>query len=299
MKGQIIDGKKISTDVSNETAAVVKTLQTKYGVTPGLAVIRVGEDPASTVYVNMKVKKCKELGIHSKMDIMPAETTQAELMTRIEELNNDDTIHGILVQLPLPDSINEDDIIAHISPAKDVDCFHPQNVGKMLIGDVDGFFPCTPYGVMILLQRSGIDPSGKHTVVIGRSNIVGKPMAALMVQKQQGANSTVTICHSRTPNIAEFTKQADIVVAAIGKPNFLTADMIKEGAVVIDVGINRVEDPTAKRGYRLVGDVDFENVAPKTSAITPVPGGVGPMTIAMLMQNTVKAAALINNIELS
>ena len=297
MTTQIIDGRKISSEVNLETAEAVKTLVNQHGVTPGLAVIRVGEDPASTVYVKMKVKKCNELGIHSVMDILPADISQADLLTRIDELNADDKIHGILVQLPLPAGMDEDEVINHILPTKDVDCFHPQNVGKMLIGDVDGFFPCTPYGVKILLERSGIDACGKHVVVIGRSNIVGKPMAALMVQKQDGANATVTICHSRTPNIIEFTKQADIVVAAIGKANFLTADMIKPGAVVIDVGINRIKDESTKSGYRLVGDVDYQNVAPKTSAITPVPGGVGPMTIAMLMQNTVKAASLIHNIE--
>ncbi|MCK5835110.1 MAG: bifunctional methylenetetrahydrofolate dehydrogenase/methenyltetrahydrofolate cyclohydrolase FolD [Lentisphaeria bacterium] len=297
MTTQIIDGRKISSEVNLETAEAVKVLVNQHGVTPGLAVIRVGEDPASTVYVKMKVKKCNELGIHSVMDILPADISQADLLKRIDELNADDKIHGILVQLPLPAGMDEDEVINHILPTKDVDCFHPQNVGKMLIGDVDGFFPCTPYGVKILLERSGIDACGKHVVVIGRSNIVGKPMAALMVQKQDGANATVTICHSRTPNIIEFTKQADIVVAAIGKANFLTADMIKPGAVVIDVGINRIKDESTKSGYRLVGDVDFENVAPKSSAITPVPGGVGPMTIAMLMQNTVKAATLIHNIE--
>ena len=293
----IIDGRKISSDVNIETAEAVNILVNQHGITPGLAVIRVGEDPASTVYVKMKVKKCNELGIHSVMDILPADISQADLLKRIDELNADDKIHGILVQLPLPAGMDEDEVINHILPSKDVDCFHPQNVGKMLIGDVDGFFPCTPYGVKILLERSGIDACGKHVVVIGRSNIVGKPMAALMVQKQDGANATVTICHSRTPNIIEFTKQADIVVAAIGKANFLTADMIKPGAVVIDVGINRIKDESTKSGYRLVGDVDYKNVAPKTSAITPVPGGVGPMTIAMLMQNTVKAATLIHKIE--
>jgi methylenetetrahydrofolate dehydrogenase (NADP+)/methenyltetrahydrofolate cyclohydrolase len=294
---QVIDGRKISSEVNLETAQAVSELVNQHGITPGLAVIRVGEDPASTVYVKMKVKKCNELGIHSVMDILPANISQADLLKRIDELNDDKNIHGILVQLPLPKGLDEDEVINHILPSKDVDCFHPQNVGKMLIGDVDGFFPCTPYGVKILLERSGIDACGKHVVVIGRSNIVGKPMAALMVQKQSGANATVTICHSRTPNIAELTRQADIIVAAIGQPKFLTANMVKDGAVVIDVGINRIDDTQTKSGHRLVGDVDYDQVAPKASAITPVPGGVGPMTIAMLMQNTVKAAALIHNIE--
>jgi len=294
---KIIDGRRISSEVNSETAEAVSQLVTQHGVRPGLAVIRVGEDPASTVYVKMKVKKCNELGIYSVMDVLPADISQSDLLQRIDELNADEKIHGILVQLPLPAGLDEDEVINHILPSKDVDCFHPQNVGKMLIGDIDGFFPCTPYGVKILLERSGIDACGKHVVVIGRSNIVGKPMAALMVQKQDGANATVTICHSRTPNITEFTKQADIIVAAIGKANFLTADMVKPGAVVIDVGINRIKDESTKSGYRLVGDVDYQNVAPLTSAITPVPGGVGPMTIAMLMQNTVKAATLIHKIE--
>ncbi len=292
----IIDGRKISAEVNDETAQAVAELKEQHGVTPGLAVLRVGEDPASKVYVGMKVKKCEQLGIHSVLKVLPETITQEELLAQVNELNNDDKVHGILVQLPLPSHLNEDEVIDTIDPKKDVDCFHPTNVGKMLIGDQDGFFPCTPHGVQVLLERSNIDTTGKHAVVIGRSNIVGKPMAALLVQKAKGANATVTICHSRTPNIAELTQQADIIVAAIGKPHFVTAGMVKDGAVVVDVGINRVDDDTAPRGYKLVGDVDYDNVAPKCSAITPVPGGVGPMTIAMLMKNTVKAAKSINNI---
>lgn len=292
----IIDGRKISAEVNDETAQAVAELKEKHNLTPGLAVLRVGEDPASKVYVGMKVKKCEQLGIHSVLKVLPETITQEELLAQVNELNNDDNVHGILVQLPLPSHLNEDEVIDTIDPKKDVDCFHPTNVGKMLIGDQDGFFPCTPHGVQVLLERSNIDTTGKHAVVIGRSNIVGKPMAALLVQKAKGANATVTICHSRTPNIAELTQQADIIVAAIGRANFVTADMVKDGAVVVDVGINRVDDATAPRGYKLVGDVDYDNVAPKCSAITPVPGGVGPMTIAMLMKNTVKAAKSINNI---
>jgi len=292
----IIDGRKISADVNAETAQAVAQMKTEHQVTPGLAVLRVGEDPASKVYVGMKVKKCEQLGIHSVLKVLPATVTQNELLAQVNELNNDDKVHGILVQLPLPSHLNEDEVINTIDPKKDVDCFHPANVGKMLIGDQDGFFPCTPHGVQVLLERSNIDTTGKHAVVIGRSNIVGKPMAALLVQKAKGANATVTICHSRTPNIADLTQQADIIVAAIGKPHFVTADMVKDGAVVVDVGINRVDDESAPRGYKLVGDVDYDNVAPKCAAITPVPGGVGPMTIAMLMKNTVKAAKLIHKI---
>ena len=293
MSYKLIDGKKIAAEISVETAQEVEALKAR-GITPGLAVVRVGEDPASTVYVNMKVRKCNELGIFSRMEVMAEETTQEELLALVEELNNDDTIHGILVQLPLPSGMDEKEVINSITPTKDVDCFHPYNVGKMLIGEQDGFFPCTPYGVQVMLERSGVDTTGKHVVVIGRSNIVGKPMAALLMQKGAGANATVTVCHSRTPDIANHTLQADIIVAAIGKPNFVTADMVKEGAVIIDVGINRVDDASAPRGYKLVGDVDFDNVAEKTAAITPVPGGVGPMTIGMLMHNAVKAAKLIN-----
>jgi methylenetetrahydrofolate dehydrogenase (NADP+)/methenyltetrahydrofolate cyclohydrolase len=296
MTAQLIDGKRVAAEIHAETAAETRRLREEHGLQPGLTVVIVGEDPASQVYVSMKEKRAAELGFNSRKIELPANTTQAELLKVIDELNADPAVHGILVQSPPPPQIDENEIILRIDPRKDVDCFHPYNVGKMLIGDTDGFFPCTPYGVMVLLERHGIDPCGKHAVVIGRSNIVGKPMMALLVQKAKGANATVTVCHSRTPNIKELCLQADIVVAAIGKAEFVTADMVKPGAVVVDVGINRVEDSTAKRGYRLVGDVKFDEVAAKAAWITPVPGGVGPMTIAMLMQNTVKACKLHNGI---
>jgi len=291
-----IDGKKISASVNEETAQSVARLKEEHNLTPGLAVVLVGEDPASQVYVNMKVKKCHELGIFSDKRVLAADSTQDELLALIEELNKDSKINGILVQSPPPPQIDEAAVVAAIDPKKDVDCFHAENVGKMLLGEDDGFLPCTPHGIMELLARSGVDASGKHAVVIGRSNIVGKPMMALLVQKAAGANATVTVCHSRTKNMEELTRQADIVIAAIGKPEFVTADMIKDGAVVIDVGINRIDDASAPRGYKLVGDVAYDEVAEKASLITPVPGGVGPMTIAMLMHNTVKACALQNGV---
>ena len=289
MTAQIIDGKAVAEQVHRETAALATTLHAERGARPGIAVVLVGSDPASQVYVNSKEKKAKELGFYSVKIEMPASTTQAELLAEIVRLNRDPQIHGILVQSPPPKHIDEKAVILAIDPAKDVDCFHPFNVGKLLIGDTDGFLPCTPWGVMVLLERSGIKPAGKHAVILGRSNIVGKPLLALLLQKAAGADATVTICHSRTPDIAAFTRQADIVVAAIGKAHFLTADMIKPGAVVIDVGINRIVDASTKSGFRLVGDVAYAEVAAKASAITPVPGGVGPMTIAMLMRNTLRA----------
>ncbi|MFO7822096.1 MAG: bifunctional methylenetetrahydrofolate dehydrogenase/methenyltetrahydrofolate cyclohydrolase FolD [Lentisphaeria bacterium] len=293
---KLIDGKKISADVNEETSKEVASLQNEHGIQPGLTVVIVGEDPASQVYVRMKEKRAVELGMNSQKIGLSADTSQDKLLEVVNELNNDPSVHGILVQSPPPPQIDEKEVILNIDPAKDVDCFHPFNVGKMLIGDRDGFFPCTPQGVMVLLERSGIDPEGKHAVIIGRSNIVGKPMMALLMQKASGANATVTVCHSRTKNMTEICRQADILVAAIGKPGFVTADMVKDGAVVVDVGVNRVDDATRKRGYRLVGDVAFAEVEPKASWITPVPGGVGPMTIAMLMQNTVKACKQQNNL---
>ncbi len=286
---KILDGKETARLLREKMAIEVNDLIAK-GITPGLGFVLVGDNPASQAYVRMKKKACAEVGIESHNFVLPVETSQEELLKLIDELNNDNKIDGFIVQLPLPDQIDEDAVIAAIDPKKDVDCFHPMNVGKLCIGDTDGFFPCTPYGIVVLLQENGIETSGKHVVIIGRSNIVGKPLANLLVQKRDGANSTVTVCHSRTKNIPEISSQADIVVAAIGRPNFVTTDMVGEGAVVVDVGINRVDDPEAKRGYRLVGDVDFENVSKKASAITPVPGGVGPMTIAMLLENCVKAA---------
>jgi len=290
MTATLIDGNCISAQINQETAAQVACLARDQNLQPGLAVVIVGDDPASRVYVNMKEKRARELGIYSQKHVLPVTTTQSELLALVEQLNNDPQIHGILVQSPPPPQIDEAKVILAIDPRKDVDCFHPYNVGKMLIGDTDGFFPCTPYGVMLLLERSGIDPAGKHVVVLGRSNIVGKPMLALLIQKRAGADATVTVCHSRTRNLAALCRQADILVAAIGRAEFVTADMVKDGAVVIDVGINRIDDPAAAKGYRLVGDVAFAEVAAKASAITPVPGGVGPMTIAILLQNTVKAA---------
>ena len=289
MTTTILDGKETARLLREKMAVEVNDLIAK-GVTPGLGFVLVGDNPASQAYVRMKKKACAEVGIESHNFVLPVETSQEELLKLIDELNNDSKIDGFIVQLPLPNQIDEDAVIAAIDPKKDVDCFHPMNVGKLCIGDTDGFFPCTPYGIVVLLQENGIETSGKHVVIIGRSNIVGKPLANLLVQKRDGGNSTVTVCHSRTKSIPEISSQADIVVAAIGRPNFVTTDMVGEGAVVVDVGINRVDDPEAKRGYKLVGDVDFENVSKKASAITPVPGGVGPMTIAMLLENCVKAA---------
>ncbi len=288
MAAKLILGKDVSEQIYGELRQRIESLKSK-GVTPGLAVVLVGEDPASQVYVRMKGKKCEELGMHSVTVLMPESTTQDELLAKVAELNADPSVHGFLIQLPLPSHIDEKIIVNAVDPAKDVDCFHPSNVGKMLIGEPD-FLPATPAGVQQMLVRSGVETRGKHVVVVGRSNIVGKPMAAMMVQKGTGADSTVTVVHSRTEGLADITRQADILIVAIGRAKFVTADMVKDGAAVIDVGTNRIEDPSAKNGSRLVGDVDFEAVAAKASYITPVPGGVGPMTICMLMANTVAAA---------
>ncbi len=285
---KLILGKDVSAEIYAELRQRIEALKSR-GVVPGLAVVLVGDDPASQVYVRKKGEMCEELGMKSVTVRMPADTTQEQLMAKVDELNNDPSIHGFLVQLPLPSHLDEEMVINAIDPKKDVDCFHPSNVGRVLIGDPD-FLPATPAGVQQMLIRSKIDTSGKHVVVVGRSNIVGKPMAAMMVQKGIGADSTVTVVHSRTKDLAAITRQADILIVAIGKPRFITADMVKEGAVVIDVGTNRIDDPTHPKGSRLVGDVDFDNVKEKTSAISPVPGGVGPMTICMLMANAVKAA---------
>ena len=286
---KIIDGKVISAQINKENAEETARIKEKYGTVPGLAVVLVGNDPASQVYVSSKVKKCAELGFYSEKIVLPENATQQEVLDVVNSLNNNPAIHGILVQSPPPPQIDEQAIINAIDPAKDVDCFHPVNVGKLLLGDLSGMLPCTPWGVIQLLDRSGISPAGKHAVVLGRSNIVGKPMAALLMAKGKNGDATVTVCHSRTKNLAEITRSADIIVAAIGKPEFLKGDMVKEGAVVIDVGINRIADPSAPKGMRLVGDVAFDEVAEKASKITPVPGGVGPMTIAMLMNNTIRA----------
>ena len=288
MTAKLILGKEVSEEIYGELRQRIEALKAR-GVTPGLAVVLVGDDPASQVYVRKKGEMCEELGMRSTTIVMPKETTQEELLRKVAELNADPSIHGYLVQLPLPDHIDEEAVIDAIDPSKDVDCFHPSNVGRMLIGDPD-FLPATPAGVQQMLVRSGIETAGRHVVVVGRSNIVGKPMAAMMVQRGAGADSTVTVVHSKTPNLAEITSTADILVVAIGKPRFITADMVKEGAVVIDVGTNRIQDPTHPKGSRLVGDVDFDTVKEKASYITPVPGGVGPMTICMLMANAVRAA---------
>ena len=278
---QIIDGKKISSEVRAELKTQTEKFYEETGIRPGLAVIIVGSDPASQVYVRNKRRACEEVGYYSEAYELPEETTQAELNALVDKLNADPRIHGILCQLPLPKHLDENEVILRIAPKKDVDAFHPYNVGKIMIGDYN-YLPCTPAGVMVLLQKSGIEIAGKECVVVGRSNIVGKPQAMLLLH----ANGTVTICHSRTKNLAEVCRRADILVAAIGKADFFTADMVKEGAVVIDVGMNRRADG------KLTGDVDFDSVAPKASYITPVPGGVGPMTITMLMQNTLTAAKL-------
>ena len=288
MTAKIISGAAVAEQIRAELAENVKQLKQK-GVTPALVVVLVGEDPASVSYVTGKGKACQELGIHEETIKLPANTPEAELLKLIDKLNKDPKVHGILVQLPLPKQIDEKKVLNAILPEKDVDGFHPVNVGKLLIGEPN-FLPCTPHGVQQLLVRSGNSPEGKHVVVCGRSNIVGKPVAAILMQKEKGANATVTIVHTGTKNMAAFTRQADILIAAMGRPNAITADMVKEGTVVIDVGVNRVDDPTKKSGFRLVGDVDFEAVKEKASFITPVPGGVGPMTITMLMVNTVTAA---------
>ena len=285
----MIDGRGVAELVYSELRGEIETLKQR-GTTPGLAVVLVGDDPASRAYVRSKDKMCRELGLHSVKLELPADTSQADLLARVDELNHDPAIHGILVQSPPPKQIDEAAIIRALDPAKDVDGFHPINIAKLALGDPTGFVPCTPLGCLRLLRESKIETSGAHVVVLGRSMIVGKPLALLLMQK--GVDATVTVVHSRTRNLPAITRSADIVVAAIGQAGFVRAEHVREGAVVIDVGINRVEDPAAKRGYRLVGDVAFDEVAPKTAAITPVPGGVGPMTIAMLMTNTVKAARL-------
>ena len=289
MSARIIDGKTIAAEINQETAERAAQLKAE-GITPGLAVILVGDDPASQVYVRNKVRTCAEVGIVSRQITMSEDVSTADVIYEIEKLNNDPTIHGILVQSPPPRHIDEAALIDAISPDKDADCFNERNVGRVLIGHRDGVKPCTPWGVMELIKRSGISLSGKHAVVIGRSNIVGKPLAAMLMQKSQDANATVTVVHSGTKDIASITRTADVVIAAIGKANFVKKEMIKEGAVVIDVGINRVMNPETDKA-KLTGDVDFEEVKEVASAITPVPGGVGPMTIAMLMRNTVDSAA--------
>lgn len=262
----------------------------KKGITPGLAVVLVGENPASQVYVRMKGKACEDAGMYSETIRLPATTTEDELLAVVDRLNADPRIHGMLVQLPLPKQINASRVLHRILPAKDVDGFHPENVGKVALGDPSGFRPATPYGVQQMLVRSGVETKGAHAVIVGRSNIVGRPMASLLLHDGPGGNATVTVCHSRTRELGGVTRLGDILIVAMGKPRFVTADMVRPGAVVIDVGVNRVDDPSAEKGYRLVGDVDFDGAMGVASAITPVPGGVGPMTITMLLYNTVQAA---------
>ncbi|MDF1852284.1 MAG: bifunctional methylenetetrahydrofolate dehydrogenase/methenyltetrahydrofolate cyclohydrolase FolD [Verrucomicrobiales bacterium] len=288
---KLIEGKPIAEIVYAECLQSFEKLKAA-GHLPGLAVVLVGEDPASQAYVGSKERKCQELGMHSVKIEKPADTTQEELHAVIDELNADEAIHGILVQLPLPDHLDEDQVILRIDPAKDVDGLHPVNIGKLAMDDPTGFAPCTPSGCQRMLIESGIETSGKDVVIVGRSLLVGKSLALLMMGKRKGGNATVTVAHSRTKNLAELTRRADILVAAIGIPHFIGKEHVKPGAVVIDVGINRIDDPTAKKGSRLVGDVDFDAVAETCEAITPVPGGVGRMTIAMLMANTIRACEL-------
>lgn len=289
MSAQIIDGKKIAQEIKDEVRELTTKLKSDRGITPGLAFILIGENPASEAYVKMKGKGCQEVGFYSVTERLPQKTSEAELLTLIDRFNFDVRIHGILVQLPLPPHINEERILSAIDFKKDVDGFHPVNVGRLVSGQ-ECLKPCTPLGIQELLIRSGNDPSEKHVVVVGRSNIVGKPVANLLIQKQRGANAVVTIAHTGGGDISRFTRMADILIVAIGKPEFITGEMVKPGAVVIDVGINRVPDSSAKGGHRLAGDVHFASVSKVAGAITPVPGGVGPMTIAMLLRNTLLAA---------
>ena len=288
MTAKIIDGKQVAADMRAELKDEVARLK-EQGIVPGLGVILVGEDPASQSYVRAKEKACENIGIYSSDNRLPVETSQEDLIALVKKMNGDPKINGILVQLPLPKGLNESEVLLTIDPDKDVDGFHPVNVGKMVVGE-KAFLPCTPHGVVQLLLRSGVTIEGAEVVIVGRSNIVGKPLANMLIQKNAKANATVTVCHTRTKDLAGHTRRADILIAAAGRPNTITADMVKEGAVVIDVGVNRVEDTTKKKGYRLTGDVDFEAVKEKASLITPVPGGVGPMTITMLLYNTVESA---------
>lgn len=285
---EILDGKKVSNDIKNEIAAEVEKMKANGEKVPHLAAILVGNDGASLTYVGSKVKACERVGFESTLIKMPDTTSELELLKKIKELNEDDNIDGFIVQLPLPRQIDTQKVLLTVDPSKDVDGFHPENFGKMAL-DMSTFIPATPFGILELLQRYNVDTKGKHTVVIGRSHIVGRPMSILMSRKGWPGNSTVTLTHSNTKNIAQITTQADIIISALGVPNFLKAEMVKDDAVIIDVGITRVEDPDSPKGYKITGDVDFENVSKKASFITPVPGGVGPMTIAMLLKNTLLA----------
>ena len=289
MSAQIIDGKRIAGDIRHEVKSGTEELKRLRGITPGLAFVLVGDDPASQVYVGMKGKACDEVGFYSATEILPADTSGEALLRKIVQFNSDGRIHGILVLLPLPKQINEQAVLEAIDPLKDVDGFHPYNVGLLVTGRKT-LRPCTPAGIQELLVRSGYDPAGKHVVVVGRSNIVGKPVANILLQKELGANAIVTIAHTGARDLGMYVKTADVLIAAIGKPRIITGGMLKPGCIVIDVGINRVADPTAKNGFRIVGDVDFDSASKVAGAITPVPGGVGPMTIAMLLKNTLQAA---------
>ncbi|HUJ71216.1 MAG TPA: bifunctional 5,10-methylenetetrahydrofolate dehydrogenase/5,10-methenyltetrahydrofolate cyclohydrolase [Verrucomicrobiae bacterium] len=296
MPANLIDGKAIAEQINAETIAEIARLKDQRRLTPGLAVILVGENPASSTYVSMKDKMCARLGLHSERVNLPASASEGELLAIITDLNFKREIHGILVQSPLPPQISEEKVFATVDPTKDVDGFHPLNIGKLALGDPTGFAPCTPAGVHQLLIRSGVTIDGAHVVVLGRSRIVGRPISLMLSQKAPHANATVTVCHSRSANLTEIVRSADILIAAIGVPRFVKADMVRDGTVVIDVGINRIDDKTAEKGHSIVGDVDFEAVMPKAALITPVPGGVGPMTIAMLMHNTVRAVGMRHGI---
>jgi methylenetetrahydrofolate dehydrogenase (NADP+)/methenyltetrahydrofolate cyclohydrolase len=288
MAARIIDGKQVAADIRAELKVEIARLQTR-GIVPGLGVILVGDDPASQSYVTGKERACEEIGILSDDNRLPAQTSQEDVIALVQQMNGDRRLHGILVQLPLPRHLNESEVLRAIHPDKDVDGLHPVNIGKMVLGE-KAFLSCTPHGVVQLLVRSGVPIEGAHIIVVGRSNLVGKPLANMLIQKSPTGNATVTVCHTRTKDLAYHTRQADILVAAIGRPGTITADMVKDGAVVIDVGVSRVDDATKKAGFRLVGDVDFDAVKEKASLITPVPGGVGPMTITMLLYNTVESA---------
>ena len=289
MTAEIISGKKVSREMKQQMKEEVAGLKDKHGLVPGLAVVLVGDDPASVSYVKGKRRACQKVGIDSKVYQFESDMSQENLLSIIQDLNDDASVNGILVQLPLPSHISENTVLNSISPEKDVDGLHPVNLGRMLRGE-DSFLPCTPHGIQQLLTRSGVAVEGKHVVIVGRSTLVGKPLAAILLRKGRGANATITLCHTGTGDLASFTRQADILVVAAGRPGTVTGDMVAEGVVVVDVGVNRVDDPSSKKGYRLVGDVDFESVAEKADAITPVPGGVGPMTITMLLHNTIWSA---------
>jgi len=295
MPGKIIDGKTIAKQIRTDLKGEIESLKSR-GVVPGLAAVLVGDDPASHIYVNSKAKACKRTGIYSEVIKQPSNLESKQLHKLIADLNERKDIHGILIQSPLPGHLSDLDAVVNVNPLKDVDGFHPVNMGYMLLGS-PVFFPCTPFGIVQLLDRIGVNPKGKKTVILGRGNIVGKPLAVMLMQKWQGCNTTVTVCHTGTADIAAESRQADILIAAMGKDRFVKADMVKEGAVVIDVGMNRVEDADSEKGYKIYGDVDFDNCLDKVSWITPVPGGVGPMTIAMLLYNTIRASKMVNGIK--